>query len=62
LWDSRSLVQFPDWHDQVDFIIRGSQEAVQYGVNGIGSGRMPGFGQVLSERQIELIVLYERTL
>lgn len=62
LWDSRSLVQFPDWHDQVDFIIRGSQEAVQYGVNGIGSGQMPGFGQVLSERQIELIVLYERTL
>jgi mono/diheme cytochrome c family protein len=62
LWDGRSLVQFPDWHDQVDFIIRGSQEAVQYGVNGIGSGRMPGFGQVLSERQIELIVLYERTL
>jgi mono/diheme cytochrome c family protein len=62
LWDGRSLVQFPDWRDQVDFIIRGSQEAVQYGVNGIGSGRMPGFGQILSERQIELIVLYERTL
>ena len=62
LWDRRSLVQFPDWRDQVDFIVRGSQEAVQYGVNGIGSGRMPGFGQVLSERQIELIVLYERTL
>lgn len=62
LWDGRSLVQFPDWRDQVDFIIRGSQEAVQYGVNGIGSGGMPGFGQVLSERQIELIVLYERTL
>ena len=55
-------MQFPDWRDQVDFIIRGSDEAVQYGVNGIGSGRMPGFGQVLSERQIELIVLYERTL
>jgi mono/diheme cytochrome c family protein len=62
LWDNRSLVQFPDWHDQVDFVVDGSQQAVQYGVNGIGSGRMPGFGQVLSERQIELIVLYERTL
>ena len=62
LWENRSRVQFPDWRDQVDFIIRGSDEAVQYGVNGIGSGRMPGFGQVLSERQIELIVLYERTM
>jgi mono/diheme cytochrome c family protein len=62
LWENRSLVQFPDWHDQVDFIIGGTQEAVQYGVNGIGSGRMPGFGRILSERQIELIVLYERTL
>jgi mono/diheme cytochrome c family protein len=62
LWDGRSLVQFPDIDDQINFIITGSENAVGYGVNGIGSGRMPGFGQVLSTEQINLIVQYERSM
>jgi mono/diheme cytochrome c family protein len=62
LWEGRSLVQFPDIDDQISFIITGSQNAVGYGVNGIGRGWMPGFGNVLSAEQIELIVEYERTL
>lgn len=62
LWEGRSLVQFPNMEDQVDFVIAGSQNAVGYGLNGVGSGRMPGFGNVLSERQIELIVAYARSL
>jgi mono/diheme cytochrome c family protein len=62
LWDGRSTVQFPDAAEQIAFIISGSQNAVGYGVNGIGSGRMPGFGNVLSEEQIRLIVEYERSL
>lgn len=62
LADGRSLVQFPDIKDQIAFIISGSENAVGYGVNGIGSGRMPGFGSVLSEEQITLIVSYERSL
>jgi len=40
----------------------GTDNAVKYGVNGIGTGRMPGFGQVLSATDIELIVKYERSL
>ena len=48
--------------DQVQFVITGSQEGKGFGVNGLGSGRMPSFGGILSERQIELIVMYERTL
>ncbi len=56
------LIQFPDIEDQISFIISGSQNAVGYGVNGIGSGRMPGFGNVLSEDQIRLIVEYERSM
>ena len=62
LWEGRSVVQFPDIEDQISFIITGSQNAVGYGVNGIGRGWMPGFGNVLSAEQIELIVKYERTL
>ena len=56
------MIQFPDIQDQIGFIISGSDDAVAYGINGIGSGRMPGFGSVLSEEQIELIVKYERSM
>ncbi len=62
LKDGRSEMQFPDIADQIAFVISGSDNAVQYGVNGLGSGRMPGLGQVLSASDIELIVKYERTL
>lgn len=58
----RSVVQFPDEEDQVAFIIKGSNEAETYGVNGLGRGWMPGFGQILSEADIRLIVAYERSL
>ncbi len=62
LVDGRSEIQFPDIGDQITFVIDGSENAKKFGVNGLGSGRMPAFGKVLSERQIELIVMYERTL
>ncbi|MEZ5174769.1 MAG: c-type cytochrome [Acidimicrobiia bacterium] len=58
----RAVIQFPDMADHVKFVIDGSTDSQQYGVNGLGSGRMPAFGLVLSESQIELIVMYERTL
>ena len=48
--------------DQVKFVIEGSENGKGYGVNGLGSGRMPSFGRILSQHQIELIVMYERTL
>jgi mono/diheme cytochrome c family protein len=62
LWDGRTLVQFPNFKDHVDFVISGSENAVGYGVNGIGTGRMPAFGNLLSQDQIDLIVKYERSL
>ncbi len=62
LEDGRSVVQFPDPEDQIQFIIRGSQANESYGVNGLGRGWMPGFGQILSTDDIALIVAYERTL
>lgn len=62
LLDGRAVIQFPDLGEHIDFIVNGSEDSQRYGINGLGSGRMPAFGQVLSERQIELIALYERTL
>lgn len=58
----RSVVQFPDLEDHVAFLIAGSDELVPYGVNGLGSGRMPGFGSFLSERDLTLIAIYERSM
>jgi mono/diheme cytochrome c family protein len=62
LTGGRSVVQFPDVDDQVDFIIRGSNLAEPYGVNGLGRGWMPGFGQILTEEDIRLIISYERSM
>ena len=58
----RSIVQFPDPEDHLEFIIAGSEEGVRYGVNGIGRGWMPGFGAVLTEEDLRLIVALERAL
>ena len=62
LVDGRSEVQFPEMQDQVKFVIEGSENGKGYGINGLGSGRMPSFGGILSQNQIDLIVMYERTL
>ncbi len=58
----RSVVQFPDYEDQVDFIVEGSEDGKQYGVNGVGRGWMPGFGAVLPESDIRAIVSLVRAL
>ena len=60
LWNGRPNVQFLIGSDMVDFITKGSENGVPYGVNGVGSGRMPGFGPVLSLEDLELIVQYLR--
>ena len=62
LRDARSVIQFPDADDHIDFIINGSEASIGYGVNGIGRGWMPGFGAVLSEQDIALVVEFERGL
>jgi cytochrome c553 len=45
---------------QSQFVANGSEPNVQYGNGGIGSGRMPGFGSMLTDDMIEAIVRYER--
>jgi mono/diheme cytochrome c family protein len=60
------LRQFPTLADgikkHIEFITTGSDFQKQYGTQGIGSGRMPGFGQMLTPEQIQQIVTYERSL
>jgi mono/diheme cytochrome c family protein len=53
---------FADEEQLVDFLKGGSEFGVQYGLNGQGSGRMPGFGALLTDEQIDAIVEYVRSL
>ncbi|MET0802254.1 MAG: cytochrome c [Acidimicrobiales bacterium] len=58
--------QFPGgaagFQEQVDFVTEGSVKGVLYGVHGQGTGRMPGFDDMLTDEQIQAIVEYERSL
>jgi mono/diheme cytochrome c family protein len=54
--------QFPDVDDQISFIKTGSDQGKRYGMQGQGSGRMPGFDSLLTDEQIAAIVDYERGL
>jgi mono/diheme cytochrome c family protein len=59
------LLQFPGEAgrlQQIAWVTTGVEKNGQYGLRGISSGRMPHFGTVLSKRQIEAIVDYERSL
>lgn len=62
LQGGRSITQFPDFEDQLDFIIKGSENGKQYGVNGVGRGWMPGFGSSLPESDLRLIITLVRAL
>lgn len=68
LWDGRPLVQFgeaPEDEEEVDllvdFLVNGSMAQRPYGLNGFGSGRMPAFGALLAEEDIELLARYLRS-
>lgn len=56
----RALTQFLTAEDMYEFVAVGSASGEGYGVNGVGSGRMPGFGKVLSAEDLDLIVRYLR--
>ncbi len=66
LWDGRPTVQFgpaaPLTQDDllIQFLIRGSEAQTPYGLNGFGSGRMPAFGAILSQADIELLAKFLR--
>lgn len=57
-----TATHFPQKQDMIDFIKNGTVNGAKYGVQGQGSGKMPGFGALLTDSQIEAIVDYVRSL
>jgi mono/diheme cytochrome c family protein len=57
-----AIRRFPTQADHEAFVALGSNRGDKYGVQGQGSGRMPGLGKLLSAEQIKAIVEYERSL
>lgn len=53
---------FTDENAVIEFIKTGSEDGARYGLQGQGSGRMPGFGAMLTDEQIQHIVEYVRSL
>ena len=53
---------FPSEEDMIDFVKDGSTLGAKYGKQGQGTGRMPGFGALLTDEQITAIVDYVRSL
>jgi mono/diheme cytochrome c family protein len=53
---------FANEADMIAFIKAGSVNGQRYGAQGQGSGRMPGFGAVLTDEQIKAVVEYVRSL
>lgn len=52
----------PGFQSQYEWVAEGAEANKGYGVRGISSGRMPHFGVILTKKQIEAIVRYERNL
>ena len=53
---------FPSEQDMIDFVKSGSEVGARYGKQSQGTGRMPGFGSLLTDEQIKAIVEYVRSL
>ncbi|MBA2609617.1 MAG: c-type cytochrome [Actinobacteria bacterium] len=62
LTNGATLRQFPNVAKHLELVSLGDDFQKPYGERGVGTGRMPGFGQMLSEAQIRAIVEYERSL
>ena len=53
---------FANEQDMIAFVKAGSKNGARYGLQGQGTGKMPGFGHVLSDEQIKAVVEYVRSL
>jgi mono/diheme cytochrome c family protein len=53
---------FPNEQDMIDFVKSGSEMGQRYGTQSQGTGRMPGFGALLTDEQVKAIVEYVRSL
>ena len=54
LTNGAEVTQFPNEDSHIDFIRKGSEDGVRYGVAGQGSGQMPGFSNRLDDDLVEI--------
>jgi mono/diheme cytochrome c family protein len=54
--------KFPSQEDMKEFVATGSENGVGYAPQSQGSGKMPGYGQLLTDQQLTAIIEYERGL
>lgn len=57
-----TVSKFPNENDMFNFIKNGSVDGEKYGIQSQGSGKMPGFGNMLTDEQIRQIMKYVRSL
>ena len=54
--------RFPQQEDMIEFVQNGSELGVGYAPQAQGSGRMPGFGALLTDEQLTAVIEYVRSL
>lgn len=62
LRDGATLNRFPGAEAHYEFVFEVPESGAGYGQNGQSTGRMPSFGEMLTEDQIRAVVEYERGL
>ena len=60
LTGGNTIQAFPNEADMVTFVQTGSVNGQRYGTQAQGTGRMPGFGAMLTPEQVKAIVTYVR--
>jgi mono/diheme cytochrome c family protein len=62
LTGGNTTAKFPTASDMLEFVTQGSENGAGYAPQSQGSGRMPGFGAMLTDEQLEAIIEYVRGL
>jgi mono/diheme cytochrome c family protein len=57
-----TTAKFPDLQAMKEFVANGSENGAGYAPQSQGSGRMPAFGQLLTDEQLTAIIEYVRSL
>ena len=57
-----TTAKFPTQDDMKTFVSEGSVNGKGYAPQSQGSGKMPGFGQLLTDEQLTAIIQYVRSL
>ena len=62
LTGGNTTAKFPSLEAMKEFVANGSVNGAGYAPQSQGSGKMPGFGQLLTDEQLTAIIEYVRSL